>query len=72
MKLVSTTEMQQVEREAEANGLTYEMMMEHAGLGLAGHIAAEYGDQKDGGIFGLVGSDMSKANSGSVFLNVTT
>jgi NAD(P)H-hydrate epimerase len=56
VKLVSTTEMQQVEREAHENGLTYEMMMEHAGLGLAEQIAAEYGDQKDGGIFGLVGS----------------
>jgi len=56
VKLVSTTEMQQVEREANENGLTYEMMMEHAGLGLAEQITAEYGDQKDGGIFGLVGS----------------
>ena len=35
MKYVSTAEMLAVEKEADANGLTYEMMMEHAGLGLA-------------------------------------
>jgi len=56
VKLVSTAEMQQVEREADANGLTYEMMMEHAGSGLADQVASQYVDLRDGGVLGLVGS----------------
>lgn len=56
MKYVSTAEMQAVEKEADANGLTYEMMMEHAGLGLAEQLSAKYDDRKDGGVLGLVGS----------------
>lgn len=56
MKLVSTVEMQKVELEADANGLSYAMMMEHAGLGLAEQVAARYGALRDGGILGLVGS----------------
>ena len=56
MKLVSTAEMQQVEREADANGLTYGMMMEHAGSGLADQVASQYVDLRDGGVLGLVGS----------------
>jgi len=56
VKLVSTAEMQKVEREANANGLSYEMMMEHAGLGLAEQVVSRYAALQDGGIFGLVGS----------------
>jgi len=56
VKLVSTAEMQKVEREANANGLSYEMMMEHAGLGLAEQVVYRYAALQDGGIFGLVGS----------------
>lgn len=56
MKLVSTAEMQKVEREADANGLTYAMMMEQAGLGLAEQVLASYLSLKEGGILGLVGS----------------
>ncbi len=56
MKLVSVTEMQAVEREADANGLTYDMMMEIAGDGLARVVGTEFEDLKDGGILGLVGS----------------
>jgi NAD(P)H-hydrate epimerase len=56
MKYVSTAEMLAVEKEADANGLTYEMMMEHAGVGLAEQVAAKCSDQKDGGVLGLVGS----------------
>ncbi|HUV25768.1 MAG TPA: NAD(P)H-hydrate dehydratase [Anaerolineales bacterium] len=56
MKLVSTVEMQKVELEADTNGLSYAMMMEHAGLGLAEQVAARYGALRDGGILGLVGS----------------
>ena len=56
MKLVSTAEMQQVEREADAHGLSYEMMMEHAGSGLAQAVIERYGEFRDGGVLGLVGS----------------
>jgi len=56
MKYVSTAEMQAVEKEADANGLSYEMMMEHAGIGLAEQVAAKYNFLKDGGVLGLVGS----------------
>ena len=35
MKLVTVSEMQQIERESDESGLTYEKMMEYAGLGLA-------------------------------------
>lgn len=48
--------MQKVELEADTNGLSYAMMMEHAGLGLAEQVAARYGALRDGGILGLVGS----------------
>ena len=56
MKLVSTAEMQQVEREADANGLSYEMMMEHAGSGLAEQAHNHYKALREGGVLGLVGS----------------
>ena len=56
MKLVSTAEMGKIEREADANGLSYEMMMEHAGDGLAEQVASRYADLQDGGVLGLVGS----------------
>jgi NAD(P)H-hydrate epimerase len=45
-----------VEREADANGLTYDIMMENAGDGLARVVGSEFKDFKDGGILGLVGS----------------
>jgi NAD(P)H-hydrate epimerase len=56
VKLVNTVEMGKVEREADANGLTYEMMMEHAGEGLAEQVASRYSALQDGGVLGLVGS----------------
>jgi NAD(P)H-hydrate epimerase len=56
VKLVSVAEMKAVEREADANGLTYDMMMENAGDGLAKVVESEFKDFKDGGILGLVGS----------------
>jgi NAD(P)H-hydrate epimerase len=48
--------MQAVEREADAAGLTFEKMMENAGLGLADVVAEVYGDRREGGVLGLVGS----------------
>ena len=56
MKLVTVAEMQAVEIEADANGLTYDMMMENAGDGLAKVVGSEFEDLKGGGILGLVGS----------------
>jgi len=56
MKLVTVPEMQAIEREANASGLTYEMMMENAGRGLAEAVLDEYGFLEDGGALGLVGS----------------
>ena len=56
MKLVTVAEMQAIEREADASGLSYERMMENAGGGLAEVVAEVYGDLKDGGALGLVGS----------------
>jgi len=56
VKLVSTAEMQQVEREADKNGLTYEMMMEQAGQGLAAQVARKFEADQGGGVLGLVGS----------------
>ena len=56
MKLVTVAEMQAIEREANATGFTYEMMMEHAGKGLAEVVDEVYAPRKSGGILGLVGS----------------
>lgn len=56
MKLVTVAEMQAIEREANAAGLTYEQMMENAGQGLAEVVAGTYGDLKQEGVMGLVGS----------------
>jgi len=56
VKLVSVTEMQAVEKESDANGLTYEMMMEFAGNGLAEEVASAFIELKNKRILGLVGS----------------
>jgi hydroxyethylthiazole kinase-like uncharacterized protein yjeF len=56
MKLVTVAEMQAIEREANASGFTYEMMMENAGRGLAEVIDEEYTPRRTGGALGLVGS----------------
>ena len=56
MKLVTVPEMQQIEQEADQSGLTYEKMMEHAGLGLAEVVHEVYEDLREQGALGLVGS----------------
>jgi ADP-dependent NAD(P)H-hydrate dehydratase / NAD(P)H-hydrate epimerase len=56
MKLMSVAEMQAVERESDASGWTYDQMMERAGGGLADVVEKVYGEIKDGGVLGLVGS----------------
>lgn len=55
-KLVTVSEMQSVEQEANANGLTYEEMMENAGLGVAEVVLKTCSDLKEDGVLGLVGS----------------
>ncbi len=55
-KLVSVSEMQNIEKEANANGLTYDEMMAHAGLGVADVVSETCTDLKEGGVLGLVGS----------------
>lgn len=42
IKLVSVTEMQQIERQADASGLSYAEMMENAGRGVAEQVHAAY------------------------------
>lgn len=56
MKLVSVAEMVAIEKEANAAGLTYPLMMENAGLGLAEVVANRYPQLADEGALGLVGS----------------
>ncbi len=56
MKLVSVAEMRAIEREADEQGCTYEMMMERAGLGLAEQVHSFYGYEERLNVLGLVGS----------------
>ena len=56
MKLVSVPEMLSIEREADASGLTYEIMMENAGLGLADAVREACADLPERSALGLVGS----------------
>jgi len=56
MKLVSVAEMVAIEKQANASGLTYELMMENAGRGLADQIQLEFGAEWQRGALGLVGS----------------
>lgn len=55
-KLVSVAEMQAIEKEANANGLTYEQMMENAGRGLAEEVDITHSHLSNKQIMGLVGS----------------
>lgn len=56
MKYVSVTEMQSIEREADASGWSYAQMMEAAGMGLAEAIQDSYGFLSEDGALALVGS----------------
>jgi ADP-dependent NAD(P)H-hydrate dehydratase / NAD(P)H-hydrate epimerase len=56
VKLVSVAEMQEIERAADASGLSYAQMMENAGRGLAEVIQAVFSDQTAHRVLGLVGS----------------
>jgi ADP-dependent NAD(P)H-hydrate dehydratase / NAD(P)H-hydrate epimerase len=56
MKLVTVAEMQAIEREANAQGWTYQQMMEQAGLGLAEMVQAFYDYEEIRSVVGLVGA----------------
>lgn len=56
MKYVSVQEMISIEKEADKSGLTYAMMMENAGLGLAKVVHERYQYLQPGPVLGLVGS----------------
>ncbi len=55
MKLVTVSQMQAIEKEADAGGLTYDQMMENAGQGLANIILGVYAGEGESEIIGLVG-----------------
>jgi NAD(P)H-hydrate epimerase len=58
MKLVSISEMRSIEKEADSNGLTYEMMMENAGHNLSREVlqlAYAQDDEEDIQVLGFAG-----------------
>ena len=55
MKLVTVSQMQAIEKEADENGLTYDQMMENAGRGLADIIIDMYAEDAEPEVVGLVG-----------------
>ena len=56
MKLVTVSEMLEIEQEANANGLSYDEMMENAGRGLAEVLLDEYQELESPSALGLIGS----------------
>lgn len=55
MKLVTVEEMRAIEKEADAADLTYEQMMENAGLGVADVVINNFGEGESRRVTGLVG-----------------
>ena len=55
MKLVTVSQMQAIEKEADASGLTFDQMMENAGRGLAEIIRDMYAEEIEPEVVGLVG-----------------
>src|SRR6266498_4457602 len=55
MKLVTVSQMELIEKEADASGLTYDQMMENAGQGLADIILGLYVGDVESEVIGLVG-----------------
>jgi ADP-dependent NAD(P)H-hydrate dehydratase / NAD(P)H-hydrate epimerase len=55
MKLVTVSQMQAIEKEADESGLTYDQMMENAGRGLADIIIDMYAEDVEPEVVGLVG-----------------
>jgi ADP-dependent NAD(P)H-hydrate dehydratase / NAD(P)H-hydrate epimerase len=69
MKLVTVSQMQKIEKEADAGGLTYDQMMENAGQGLAEIILDLFVDDAEPEVVGLVGSGN---NGGDTLIALTT
>jgi hydroxyethylthiazole kinase-like uncharacterized protein yjeF len=55
MKLVTVSQIQAIEKEADASGLTFDQMMENAGRGLADIILDLYAEDVEPEVVGLVG-----------------
>src|SRR6185503_19046525 len=55
MKLVTVSQMQAIEKEADTAGLTYDQMMENAGQGLADVLFELFEDEVETEVVGLVG-----------------
>ena len=55
MKLVTVSQMQAIEKEADSKGLTFDQMMQNAGQGLAEVVADLFVDEEQIEIVGLVG-----------------
>jgi len=56
VRVVSVNEMRALEREADARGVTYAIMMQRAGEGVARVVHQRYGGSRPGCVVGLVGS----------------
>jgi NAD(P)H-hydrate epimerase len=56
MKLVSVAQMREIEKQADASGVSYAAMMENAGYGLAKEVEALALDDDSQNVLGLVGS----------------
>jgi ADP-dependent NAD(P)H-hydrate dehydratase / NAD(P)H-hydrate epimerase len=69
MKLVTVSQMQAIEKEADSSGLTYEMMMENAGQGLADVVLDLFVDEIEPEAVGLVGPGN---NGGDTLVAMTT
>jgi len=63
LKLFSVKEMQALEKEADENGLTYEIMMENAGRGIADEVEIAYSQLSNNKVIALVGSGNNGGDS---------
>ena len=64
MKLVTVSEMQSIERQADAGGLSYSQMMENAGRGLAQEVARRYSLYDEAGLINTAGGLVGSGNNG--------
>jgi hydroxyethylthiazole kinase-like uncharacterized protein yjeF len=64
MKLVTVSEMQSVESQADAGGLSYAQMMENAGRGLAQEVAQRYNLYDEAGLICKAGGLVGAGNNG--------
>jgi hydroxyethylthiazole kinase-like uncharacterized protein yjeF len=64
MKLVTVSEMQSIERQADAGGLSYALMMENAGQGLAQEVVSRYSLHNEAGLINKAGGMVGSGNNG--------